>query len=1026
MPIQNLEPDFAIGVKRHNVSPKDSKASQTVADDDSNLQLLFDTLEKFGFKAQVRAGADKGTQLLVFLKITAKAYEELVKKDLLRNYEFGLTDDNSASYNKQRLIYEYLTTSDTLGGVGITPGVGQWKFVESITSLDGYLADSTVTEQAKKDLVDPTFSTAKFKNLYGPNVALYFDFVRFYTLGLFTLALFGIIGFLKSKNYSIAFSFINLIWGTVLLVLWRRRTRFLSNTWGVQNALTLERFRSELVGAAGEVQDSKQKAESDKIRFLKQLLFVPVAIGFGFILLTAQGLCFVWEIFISEIYDGPGKAVLTLTPTILLSSFVPVFTIVYTTATKKFIDWERHHSNLTRSQSFAIKSFLLNIMTGYVPLLISAFIYLPFAHLLQPNLIYIKRAIAGRIRSDRYAYSYLTNIKTSESFEINQSRLDSQYFYFIVTNQVIGSILKFGLPLILTPLINFAKKLIYGKEPQVDVEEDPQEKSWLDRVRRAAELPEYSVDDSFRDIALQFGYVTVFGSIWTLAPVVCIFFNILTFKLEEWRLASGLYFKPIVARKIDTIYPWNVAFFFLAWLGSIVSPLVASFYRHGAKPPKNFGSFGFDKASVNVGSTIGLVTVLLLSEHLFFALYFIGSKLSDLFKSEQETENDNFQNTLILRRQEFSSKKIPQISAPDDSEWSSYSPSNALQQAKSLNVYENKPQEEGGSSITDSIKAIGASTGISTTAASEGSSSVTNKKELLEKKRRELEQLQEEKRRELEARAEKGDSIVNTVGSQGEPSQAIIDDNSHVPTSGTDYEKDIDREAAASRSKEAQKSSDAGEASSKEKKRSSAAPAALAGAGGAAAGAAGAGAAASSSSSKGKEPQGKGPQGKEPQEKSRSANPSEGGSASIAQASPSNDPKAALNKEHLSNKSAERLGVLGKEGTVAPVAERAEETKLPVATGKDEEEGVEGAEGAEGGEQTEQPAAGNEEPSEQVQANGTEQESGAAATSNQKSTENKTPDNKSGDTKSTDNSSFDENGKKSSRKKSLKNLLKRK
>lgn len=794
MAIQDIEPDIAIGVKHANVPGKDEKSREAAKKDAANLQLLLETLEKFGFRAQVRAGADRANQLLVFVKIRSSVYQELVKKDLLRNFEFGLTDDDSGTYNKQRLIYEYLCSPKNLGGVGITPGASEWKFVESITSLDAYLTDSNVPEAAKKELWQPSFSTAKFKNLYGPGVALYFDFVRFYTVALAGLAVFGIIGFLKKKNYSIAFSFINMIWGAGVLVLWRRRTKFLANTWGVQNSLELERFRSELASESGQANESKQRVDASKKRFIKQLLFVPVALAFGGVLLTVQGLCFVLEIFILEIYDGPGKSVLTLTPTILLSTFVPVFTIVYNAITARFIDWERHDSNLTRSQSFAIKSFLLNIMTGYVPLLISAFIYLPFAHLLQPNLVYIKRAIAGRVRSDRYAYQYLTNIKSEDSFEINQQRLDSQYFYFIVTNQVIGSVLKFGLPLILTPILNFVQKLLSGSKAKVDVEEDSQEKSWLDEVRRASSLPEYSIDDSFRDIALQFGYVTIFGSIWTLAPLICIIFNILTFKLEEWRLASGLFFKPVVARKIDTIYPWDIAFFFLAWLGSIVSPLVASFYRHGAKPPKKFGLFGFDKASVNVGSTVGLVTVLLLSEHLFFLLCFLGNKVSDLFKSDKEIENDDFQNTINLKKQQYSSREIPNIVAPDDSAWKSFTASSALLQAKNLNVHETVESEAKNRNFEEPA---GVLSGVSRAPESEGSSKMTNKKDLLEKKRRELKELEDRKRKELESRAEKGDRIVETVNQEGERASAIMDDNSHVPTTGHDYEKDIDKNVLA-------------------------------------------------------------------------------------------------------------------------------------------------------------------------------------------------------------------------------------
>ena len=53
MAIQDIEPDIAIGVKHANVPGKDEKSREAAKKDAANLQLLLETLEKFGFRAQV-------------------------------------------------------------------------------------------------------------------------------------------------------------------------------------------------------------------------------------------------------------------------------------------------------------------------------------------------------------------------------------------------------------------------------------------------------------------------------------------------------------------------------------------------------------------------------------------------------------------------------------------------------------------------------------------------------------------------------------------------------------------------------------------------------------------------------------------------------------------------------------------------------------------------------------------------------------------------------------------------------------
>ena len=132
-------------------------------------------------------------------------------------------------------------------------------------------------------------------------------------------------------------------------------------------------------------------------------------------------------------------------------------------------------------------------------------------------------------------------------------------FYFIVTNQVIQLVLKYILPLGLRFVFNFIETKIQ-KKPQLQTKDDnPDESIWLHNVRLSLKLPEYNVDDDFRGLVLQFGYLIMFGPVWPLAPLVCIIFNLIFFKLDNFKLLNGKYFKPPVPRRVDSIHPWNLA-----------------------------------------------------------------------------------------------------------------------------------------------------------------------------------------------------------------------------------------------------------------------------------------------------------------------------------------------------------------------------------------------------------------------------------------------------------------------------------
>ncbi|KHC62346.1 hypothetical protein MGC_00727 [Candida albicans P37039] len=786
LPIQDLEPDYYISV---NYPTTDNGSPTPQAE--KSLKTLIDLLYDKGFAAQIRPG--DLDHLLVFVKLSSYKFSEEAEKDLIKNYEFGVTGKDDVLASKLRIIYQYLTYPQSVGGCGITPNSGDWKFVTSIVPITNAFNETTLVEDLKINVTQPNLSIATIKKTYGVEVALYFEYIKHYTFWLLLLSIIGLVShFRKDKRFSLTFAFINLLWGVLFLASWHRREQHLVNVWGVQNSHLIEEHNSELAKVNERYEEKSTYFHANNtngFRFLKQLAFIPIALVFVGVLISYQLSCFCIEIFLTDIYDGPGKSLLTLLPTVLISVFVPILTIVYNAVTDIIIKWENHDNQYSKNNSILVKTFVLNFLTGYVPLIITSFIYLPFAHLVQPHLGDIKTTIATYAGENRFYTKYLLKLKSQEEFKINQGRLDAQFFYFIVTNQVIQLVLKYILPLGLRFVFNFIETKIQ-KKPQLQTKDDnPDESIWLHNVRLSLKLPEYNVDDDFRGLVLQFGYLIMFGPVWPLAPLVCIIFNLIFFKLDNFKLLNGKYFKPPVPRRVDSIHPWNLALFLLAWIGSIISPVVTAFYRHGTAPPKSMGQFALDKASVHVSSSVFLVLLMFVSEHGFLILSYLLFEFSSLFKSQVEWENDFVDNDIKLRHDYYSGKVKPTYKVHSDELWEKFTPQSTLNFTVPKPTAETDDKVEKIASTEDAYSTSAEKSTTTATSRSDKSKILAEKEAILKQKEAELAEL-EKKKTKLNDFKDPTDSVIKTKSNaNGKAVLSTIDNNKHV--------SDIDPDAAA-------------------------------------------------------------------------------------------------------------------------------------------------------------------------------------------------------------------------------------
>ncbi|SCU93165.1 LAME_0F02872g1_1 [Lachancea meyersii CBS 8951] len=398
--------------------------------------------------------------------------------------------------------------------------VSKFKYIDNVVALPSPVAVEEKQKLAQRLVKRPLMVSDKdIEDLVrvtgSPQVGMYFAFEKYYTRCLMLLALVGTsFRFFAGQGSAWEFNFSY----TILVMLWA--IGFVS-TWK-------NKVRSQYAAKVHYVPTKSQTEPMTRTVFAKKLCFIPIALQFAACLIAFQFGCFLLEIFITQIYQGPLSALLALTPTVLISAYVPILTMVYDMVLDKLIVWENPANPV---QSRLEKKFVLTFLTSYVPLFITLFVYLPMGHHVNAQLQPIAQFCS------RYHIPVLAS-----GFKVNTGRYQSQYFFFMVTGQIIALLVENVLPFTLTKLIPKIKGLdkptsaFKQAETKVSKEYPEDVVVW----KRASESSlsvwgEFDINAMTNKLLVQFGYVAMFSCIWPLASLVCVAINLVSMKLEIWR-----------------------------------------------------------------------------------------------------------------------------------------------------------------------------------------------------------------------------------------------------------------------------------------------------------------------------------------------------------------------------------------------------------------------------------------------------------------------------------------------------------
>ncbi|KAI5922596.1 calcium-activated chloride channel-domain-containing protein [Camillea tinctor] len=607
----NLGVDYVI----HYKFPTDQ------AEAEAGFTQLIEDLTRVGLASEVRRGDD--SSVLVFVRVASNKYLSThIYRERVQDWLHGVratapekdvekefANDPVTEAERLRMVYLLIAKPKNEGGAGITPKTKQWKQVASIFPLHNHMFNREWIKQSSTKYVLDERDLDQIRNKFGESVAFYFAFLQSYFTFLLFPAAFGFGAWLILGRYSLVYAAVNSLWTVVFFEWWKKKEVDLAVQWGVRGVSRIQHPRNQFkwdYEAVDPVTGEPVKVYSPTKRLKTQLLQVPFAIACALILGALFIFCFAIEIFLSEVYNGPFKTYLVFTPTIILTGTLPMLSAILENFAQKLTERENYKTNDAHQAALIGKIFVINFLTSYIPLFLTAFVYMPFGNLLVPYLDFFA-ATAEKISSE--------NSVTIQGFQINPHRLKSQMVYFTVTAQVVNLALEVVVPYVKRKVFKEVEKVQskMTKNGEAETNQDaPDEHAFLQRVRNEAELDVYDVAVDYREMVVQFGYLSLFSAIWPLTPVMFLINNWVELRSDLMKIAISCQ-RPIPWRA-DSIGPWLNALGFLSWFGSVVSSAIVYIFSGEGEGP------GGDPSNIK---TWGLLLSILCAEHLYLAAQFV-------------------------------------------------------------------------------------------------------------------------------------------------------------------------------------------------------------------------------------------------------------------------------------------------------------------------------------------------------------------------------------------------------------------
>mmetsp|Transcript_21081 Transcript_21081/g.21777 ORF Transcript_21081/g.21777 Transcript_21081/m.21777 type:complete len:758 (+) Transcript_21081:44-2317(+) len=348
----------------------------------------------------------------------------------------------------------------------------------------------------------------EIKDYFGEKIGLYFVWLGHYTSWLFIAAIIGFFCWINvaaednNPNAEIMPYFATFIafWSTLFLEFWKRKEITTAMEWGTvgfeQEELPRPQFEGVKKPNPIDGRDYIYFPYSMKVRRLVESSMVISV--FVIAVLGAVAGIFILKLVLTHMEEltqggiGFGGIIASIANAVVIQ----VMNAIYGEVAIQLTDFENHRTDTAYEDSLITKTFIFQFVNSYSPLFYIAFVK-PFISYLDPCL----GSCMGELQ---------TNLGT-----------------IFIMRLAVGNITEVGIPAFMM---------------RMKAKEARKEKLELSEVEKAFEMKEYHVMlgpfEDYAEMAIQFGYTTMFVAAYPLATVMSFVNNYVEIRVDAWKLCQ--------------------------------------------------------------------------------------------------------------------------------------------------------------------------------------------------------------------------------------------------------------------------------------------------------------------------------------------------------------------------------------------------------------------------------------------------------------------------------------------------------
>ncbi|KAJ8961004.1 hypothetical protein NQ318_020308 [Aromia moschata] len=376
---------------------------------------------------------------------------------------------------------------------------------------------------------------------FGESIALYFQFLGFYTSALMVPVFLGLLQLLFITETIPFFCVFNVVWVTIVLEVWKRKSNELAFKWGTIGMTSMDEPRPNFRGTMG-IDAITGKIQPQSPRYMTYVkmyvVSIPVVLVCMVVAFFVMLVSFWAEDYIKQSEDESLQQYIIF-PSIIYSVVVFIMNLYYRKLANFLTEWENHRTQSQYERHRVTKLVLFEFVNSFLSLFYIAFIIRDMDMLksqLQTMLI-ISQAINNfqeTVLPLAIKYYAMKVLHLKQRFLEKPSSNHPKIFR--------------------ENAVDHAEPLTELKMPQVQYDDE--------RIKQATEEADMEAYegtyDDYLELFIQFGYVFLFSPVYPVAALWAVLNNILEIRADAFKLCKV--FQRPLSRKVKDIGAWQRAF----------------------------------------------------------------------------------------------------------------------------------------------------------------------------------------------------------------------------------------------------------------------------------------------------------------------------------------------------------------------------------------------------------------------------------------------------------------------------------